>query len=1049
MLCLVFAALCTGLASTAAVRVTLDPAEPAASIQRFQVSTIAPPPGASSRHPLAQNALDAAVPGSRISLYAVAAGGVRVQDGPLRASRSITVAADPLSPFLPSFDCLGRSGLLVVNLTRHGLSSFAMSGIRIRNGRSDVGGSLSIAAAAVRLQALTISDSRATATTLHGGNCYFLPLHVDCLRGGGAIFVDAGTVLLEDVVVRNATSGLSGGAIAIRAADHVQVRRVLARSVHAASFGGAISVAASGGDRPALINWTVSSVDALDASAGRGGGAVSVLASQDTTVGVVSVEAVNGTRTSAANGGVVSLLATGEVTNSSWRVSRVEGVDSDAAASGGAVALTAGTAVLNSTWLVTLVNATRTSAGNSGGAVVLASHGAVTRSSWAVKGVDTTRTKAVVSGGAVYLVGNVVTDCTWVVQLVRATYAEAGAVGGAVALDASALLSSSWSVDQVTTVGGRAQDSGGAVILVANNKVAGCSWSVTRVSATGTSAGGEGGAVCLASGGDVVGGSWTVSRVHAVDTAADTSGGAVCLVSSGTVSNSSWGVDEVNATATAAGSGGGAIALEARGSLSRSVLWVARVNATRASAKGSGGAVCVAATSAVADTSWIVQFAAASTTTAGTNGGAVALWAKSSAANCSFRVANLHATATRAQRGGALSVQARTTTNTSLLASVAAVSGSNAVAQGGGLYASVEAATRTVLRVANWDARNVSASEGALAVVSHVNASLSSVSALAVVVVRLRVRTARAAQRGGVFAVQSGRPYQIPWRTHDAATCHSECTLPLFSSAFVPLVYAVRLHVHGWSVNSPAAAAGALLAMDNTWATVSDVDVWNASTKSSGGLWSMTGYGALAVANVSATIYRASRGVIGLLLSQSESPGNISMANVSVRLGNGALIDAGTLSWVDVGALTPASLHEVSLACPLGTTFDNASLGSVQLTESPFRTIQQSYSGLALLEETLTSAAAFPYTATALGCRGARRGRTCFCASPGSRTMRPTLPATPASAPTGRCRCAPTRRRWTQRAWRAPRGPCAAVGRMSPPKSGGGEPPSPAPHTTS
>lgn len=841
----------------------------------------------------------------------VSTGYIAVRGGPLRVNRSVTIAADPASPFPPSFDCLGRSSLLFANASRNASSVVSLSGIRVRNGRSELGGSLHLLAGTVRLHDLTISGSRATLGPGRGQTCASRPLSDDCLQGGGAVHVQANAVSMEGVVVHNATTPLSGGAISILDAQFVHLCDIDVHDAHSRVLGGAIAVASSARTSHRNFNWTICNV---------------------ATTGTAATSNVG-------FGGAVSLWASSKVWSSLWSLAHITASNTKAGGNGGAVSLAAANDVSNTTWSVEHVDVTSTTAGfRGGGALSLIATTVDSNSLWSVADVTAADAK---SGG--------------------------GAGGAAVLLTTKDLTNSAWSVARVTATNTTADDSsGGAVSLQIDNDMQNSSWSVAYVTATSTRASYNGGAVTLSAISDVLNSAWSVAHVAATNTVAHvTGGGAVSLSSLKDVVNSTWSVANVTATNSTAGGSGGAVYLVADSVMPSTVWSVVNVTATNtASAGHDGAAVALFANKGVSDSVWSVTHVTAMGTAANSgNGGAVSFAANNGVSSSTWSVAHVAATAASAKRGGVVALKTTTFLNSTFSLSKLQMMASSASAEGGGAYVSVQSAVRSSLSLLDWHVRDLVAPVGAVGKVSHTDAASGERDGLHVEVHRFRVVDARAIQGSGVLAISSGSPHQIPWRKCDVEP--GFCPFSLYQSPAVPLAYAIRLDASDWDVDGLAATSGALAALSNVNASFSNILVRQVTVTSSGGLWSLTAYTALSAHNVSATVSRASIGARGLLFDQSESPGNLSLSHVSARLEDGPLLDSGVQTWIHAGALTPSALSSVSIACPPGATFVNTSLGDVQVTESPFSVTEytDNYRKRAIL-----TAQAFPYAAATLGC---------------------------------------------------------------------------------
>lgn len=154
-------------------------------------------------------------------------GYVAVHDGPFRVNHSVTIITDPASPFSPSFDCLGRSSLLVANATHDPSSMVSISGMRVRNGRSGIGGTFHLLAGSVRLHDLTISRSTAITRLKNDAGCSSSIPPDECLRGGGAVSVQATSAWMDGISIHNSSTPLSWGAINILDTPFVRVSNAI------------------------------------------------------------------------------------------------------------------------------------------------------------------------------------------------------------------------------------------------------------------------------------------------------------------------------------------------------------------------------------------------------------------------------------------------------------------------------------------------------------------------------------------------------------------------------------------------------------------------------------------------------------------------------------------------------------------------------------------------------------------------------------------------------------------------------------------------------
>lgn len=884
-------------------------------------------------------------------------GYIAVHNGPLRVNRSVAIVAHPASLFPPSFDCLGLSNLLFANVSHELSSAISLFGMRVRNGCSEHGGAFHLVAATVQLNDLTIYGSTATMAPSSDDDCSFYSVADKCLGGGGAIRVEAHSLSMEGVSIRDVSAPLSGGAINILDTRFVHLSNIDVRNAQSGVLGGAIAVLSSSLTSRLPFHWTVCNVTATNTTAGNLGGAVFLGATGGVSNSTWSVADVTTTDTMAGNfGGALALGAINKVTRSTWSVTRVTATNTMAGNFGGAVLLGVISDVSRSTWSVSHVTVTNSTAADFGGAVLLATIRDLSSSAWSVSHVTATNTLARAGdGGAISLLARHVTrGTTWSVMHVTATNTMAGNVGGAVALGAISDVSSSrWSVADVVTTNTTAGSHGGAILIWATDSMTNSTWSVARVTATAAkSRTGRGGVVSLQAGIVDLSSLWSVTHVFAASTTAGTFGGVVSFFAQSNISSSTWSVAQITAANTTASDGG-------------------------------GGAITLQAATVKSNSTWSVEHVIAINTTAADDGGAVFLLATVDMQRSSWEVSDLVATAAHARRGGVLSLQARKFLESTCSLSNVRMSASHAEAEGGGVYVSAQTAKRTVLHCSDWQATNLYAREGAVGAVSHAKSLKGKFSGLKVIAIRLQVKGARAMQGGGVWAIHSGWPYQISWRTFGRSCRQSRCGhyfgVTRYGSTVVPFVHAIRLSASEWVVDGVSATTGGLAVLDNVDASVSDMQVRNISASSSGGLWRLSGSTALSVRNLSATINRESNGTFGLLLDQNESPGNLSLSNVSVQLQEETPFDSGTQTWIFAGALTPTEVRSTIITCPKGATFHDASRGRLHLTQSPFYELEYTWvSGASLNTQKIATVKAFAYATTKMGCRVCPEGKYMF-----------------------------------------------------------------------
>lgn len=341
-----------------------------------------------------------------------------MRDGPLRVGKSLSIMASPTQSFRPVFDCLGLSNWLKAEIANQSSSFLHISGIGVRNGVGEEGGAISIRAVGVEIRDVQFRDVSARAPA---ASCAlqvpFLSGNPSCLRGGGAIFVEADTVVIDSVHVINATSTRSGGAIAVTDARQVAVTNVVSRMTEAKVFGGCISVGStSSATRDA--SWIVADADITTSSSAHGGALsffANALISSRWSVTDVRVTVIRAAAHGIVLGGAISALVVGDVTDqTSWAFTGIHAMHTHATthgdgsqAHGGVISAYAYNDVTNgSAWTFANITARNTSATVSGvqglafgGAIsAFANHDVSNRSFWTFSNISTAHAAAAVDG---------------------------------------------------------------------------------------------------------------------------------------------------------------------------------------------------------------------------------------------------------------------------------------------------------------------------------------------------------------------------------------------------------------------------------------------------------------------------------------------------------------------------------------------------------------------------------------------------------------------------------------------------------------------------